>query len=433
MTPEDSVTIDVAAPGRDAPLRITGSASDFGVMGAVARGGGAYEPGPMTFMAHTIEPGWQCLDIGANIGILASAMAQACMPGKTVAFEPAKSAYSYLCANLEANAAANATALRIGIYSDSGSMDLSHAQGHPGGAHLSAEGRVADDNLEQVPVVALDTWIEENGFGPVNFVKIDVEGSEMHVLDGGRATFATRPVLLIECNPLALKRFHGASAVDLYSRLQVIYGEVGHLAGDGLPVKISSPAELVDLLERQGILDLVAGVELHDRRTIKTRIMSPVVRLASYLAHRPAAVKVSRRFGVTRFPRSRFVLEPRYAITFSVNRLVVSVSSLVTVPVTITNTSTGWYSSSFPNHPVCVSYHWARDGEVIELDGIRTFLPEPLGPGQTVELPLTVAVPDGAGEYELQVALVQESFAWFDQIDDRLAFCLPCQVRSPAS
>jgi len=53
-----------------------------------------------------------------------------------------------------------------------------------------------------VDAVRLDDWVAEAAPARIDLIKIDVEGSEMQVLSGGRATLARyRPLLITEYNP----------------------------------------------------------------------------------------------------------------------------------------------------------------------------------------------------------------------------------------
>jgi SAM-dependent methyltransferase len=64
--------------------------------------------------------------------------------------------------------------------------------------------------------------------------------------------------------------------------------------------------------------------------------------------------------------------------------------------------------------PVHVSSHWlTAAGEMAELDGLRTPLPSPLGPGETVRVALAVRAPHAPGRYLLAIDLVKEHVAWF--------------------
>jgi hypothetical protein len=51
-----------------------------------------------------------------------------------------------------------------------------------------------------VPVVTLDNLMERNGLGAPDFIKIDVQGFELNVLQGSERSLSTCAVVLVECN-----------------------------------------------------------------------------------------------------------------------------------------------------------------------------------------------------------------------------------------
>ena len=78
--------------------------------------------------------------------------------------------------------------------------------------------------------------------------------------------------------------------------------------------------------------------------------------------------------------------------------------------------------------PSIVSYRWYdTEGNVAVTEGHRTALPAPLAPGASVRVEATVQLPAIPGDYELSLTLVQEHFAWLDEIDPR------CTARVPAT
>lgn len=69
-------------------------------------------------------------------------------------------------------------------------------------------------------------------------------------------------------------------------------------------------------------------------------------------------------------------------------------------------------------HPVKVTYHVHRDGQMVLYEGLRTPLPCDLHPGDTVTFPMSVDPLDLApGTYELDVCLVEEGRTWFDAVE----------------
>jgi|GEM_PF-626696 len=87
----------------------------------------------------------------------------------------------------------------------------------------------------------------------------------------------------------------------------------------------------------------------------------------------------------------------------------------IALPLTLTNTSNfTWDSDRDP--PVLFAYHWLyADGRLAIPEGERTRLPTALAPGATTPLTARIVTPDRPGDYILQLTLVQENVAWFDQ------------------
>ena len=96
-------------------------------------------------------------------------------------------------------------------------------------------------------------------------------------------------------------------------------------------------------------------------------------------------------------------------------------SRTATADITIKNTSKNkWPSKSNDKgrNAVHLSYHWFdRKGAVVVFDGLRTPLPHDVQPGESVQLRATIQPPDRAGQFTLEVTLVQESVAWFPERD----------------
>jgi len=123
--------------------------------------------------------------------------------------------------------------------------------------------------------------------------------------------------------------------------------------------------------------------------------------------------------GIT-YPRS-VMLQSRPLTDFRA-RLVVNDSNyqpmpgeIFNLPCTISNQSReAWPIAG--TRPVCISYHWLNsDGSTVVFDGLRTRLPMEMKGGQTESFPIQIQAPYQAGEYRLQLTIVQEGVAWFEQ------------------
>jgi uncharacterized protein YcfL len=125
--------------------------------------------------------------------------------------------------------------------------------------------------------------------------------------------------------------------------------------------------------------------------------------------------------GCSRSSGPRRLLE--FKVEFGDNNIPtqMTVGRRVTAEVTVKNTSKSkWPSKSNEKgrNAVNLSYHWLdRKGAVVVFDGLRTPLPNDVEPGQSVRLKATIQPPDGAGQYTLEITLVQERVAWFPERD----------------
>jgi FkbM family methyltransferase len=416
--------VDVLLPNGAAPLSITGASDDFGVIGAIERAGGHYEPQVMNVLSRLVRASDVCVDIGANIGVLALLMSRLATNGRVYAFEPGDASFKYLSQNIADADATNVVAEQLGVYDITGTLTLQVAQSHPGGAYIS-QTEAHEATSEKVPVTRLDDWADTLKIDRVDVVKLDIEGAELRVIEGARKTLERfRPVLVVECNPVALERFQKADASVLVDTLRAIYGKVFFI--DGMSLRpITSNAQIDAELGRLGIVDLVCGaraeeIAAHPPRPTARAVASKLRRVAV------STLKARRRAPLA----MNFVHSPSYQARFDVNRLVANCNTTIDLPVVVHNTGNDWFSSTFPSHPVCASYRWTTaTGEIVERDGIRSFFREPLGPGAETVVQLVVAIPAEPGEYVLEFALVQESFAWFDDLRPDLTLRLPVTVR----
>lgn len=189
------------------------------------------------------------LDVGANIGVhslLFAGLAGA--RGRVHAFEAQRILFQMLMGNLALNCVENVFARQVALGAapgtlrlppvdyaqpwNFGGMGLVDESPDPQFAHGSAERALAERD-EAIEVVTLD----QLGLPHVDFIKIDVEGMELDVLKGGRATIERdRPLMQLEW----LGRDGGALPAYLLDDL----GYRVYQAGQNL---LCVPAERLDL------------------------------------------------------------------------------------------------------------------------------------------------------------------------------------------
>jgi 4-amino-4-deoxy-L-arabinose transferase-like glycosyltransferase len=88
-----------------------------------------------------------------------------------------------------------------------------------------------------------------------------------------------------------------------------------------------------------------------------------------------------------------------------------------TIQVTIRNISnSSWVARerSFSPFQVELANHWLdSNGKVLVNDDGREALPRDLNPGETITMPLTINAPRRAGDYLLEIDMLQEDVSWF--------------------
>ncbi|MGH7131749.1 MAG: FkbM family methyltransferase [Phycisphaerales bacterium] len=178
-----------------------------------------YEAHTQQLMLRALRPGELFVDIGANIGMTALLAAHAVGPtGRVVAFEPNPDVYAILRRHVDANQLEKTIDARNCAIGDSESeLTLTVAGTHTGCGTLTSVDAVPGETLRrvQVRVAVGDAQLAELPDRPM-FIKIDVEGFELHVLAGLKQTLSRRkPAVLTEAVEYQLKRA-GASIASLF-------------------------------------------------------------------------------------------------------------------------------------------------------------------------------------------------------------------------
>lgn len=141
------------------------------------------------FVRALATPGTRAIDIGANFGVYALALAAA--GARVIAVEPAPDTAATLRASAAANGFADLTVIEAAVSDTIGTAYLSDE---------SPESRALGNSGRPVATTTLDALTAEHP-GVVDFIKIDAEGAEAAILAGGAAFFATQdPLVMIEVN-----------------------------------------------------------------------------------------------------------------------------------------------------------------------------------------------------------------------------------------
>ncbi|HWA37351.1 MAG TPA: FkbM family methyltransferase, partial [Burkholderiales bacterium] len=147
------------------------------------------------FVRAWLRPGMRALDIGANLGLYTLAMARAVgSSGRVAAFEPGPGAADYLARSLRLNGFDHVALARTAVSNRRGVAAFELGE-QP---ELAALATTAEAAL-RVPTARLDDLVREHGLDDVEFVKMDVEGHELQVVEGGERFFrAGSPLVMLE-------------------------------------------------------------------------------------------------------------------------------------------------------------------------------------------------------------------------------------------
>ncbi|MEK3901866.1 MULTISPECIES: FkbM family methyltransferase [unclassified Paenibacillus] len=159
---------------------------------------GAYEQEELECIFNLLTSTSVILDIGANCGYYSLHLARHYPLSKVYAFEPIPATFENLQKNLDLNHVSNVTAYNIGLSDKSGTLPVyfykqgsgnSSLQNLSGGEEVmqvDCEFRTLDSYIEQIPE-------------QIDFIKCDVEGAELLVLEGGLDMISKhKPILLFE-------------------------------------------------------------------------------------------------------------------------------------------------------------------------------------------------------------------------------------------
>lgn len=181
-----------------------------------------YEPEVTNILANLVKPDDVVLDIGTNFGWYTTLFAQIVgNQGKIHSFEPSPSTYEKLQKNIELNncqdlVIANRSAM--GEHEGTAQINVFTQRSHAC-ASLSTLGET-DYQAFDTPLTTLDLYMKKQGIERINFLKIDVEGSELAVLKGAADLLSSpsAPPMMIEINDDTSQAF-GYTSEQIWNQL----------------------------------------------------------------------------------------------------------------------------------------------------------------------------------------------------------------------
>ncbi len=150
----------------------------------------------MPFVRSMLRSGDKVLDVGANYGVYTLAAAKAVgAEGKVWSFEPASATAAFLTESLARNGFTNVVFEQAALSHRDGEGQLGLPTGNSEENMLNAP----KGPTETVRLRTLDSWATQNDMPDVAFIKLDVEGEEVNVAQGGARFLSTRsPLIMFE-------------------------------------------------------------------------------------------------------------------------------------------------------------------------------------------------------------------------------------------
>jgi protein O-GlcNAc transferase len=159
------------------------------------------------FLRRLLVPGHRVIDIGANYGIYALCMAKAVgAQGFVWAFEPSSSCAALLGQGIAANGFDHIIVERSAVSRECGTGLLALNDHSELNALIRTEN--AAHASESVSVVTLDECLRRYGWKDIDYLKVDAEGEEANILEGGRR-------FLAELSPLIQYEIKGSEGAHL--------------------------------------------------------------------------------------------------------------------------------------------------------------------------------------------------------------------------
>lgn len=174
-----------------------------------------------------IEPNFNIIDAGANIGYLSLNFAKSCQEGKIFSFEPDSETFESLQTNVQLNNFKNINIYKCALGEAKKSGELFRLYINNPGANRILDRRPEKSiSSEVVQIETLDNLDNKIHFERIDLIKIDVEGFEMFVLKGAIELIKRwRPILFLELVDINLRE-QNCSALEVLKFIKTLDYEI---------------------------------------------------------------------------------------------------------------------------------------------------------------------------------------------------------------
>jgi len=190
---------------------------------------GVFERHEIAFFLRSCREGMTVVDVGANVGIYtAIAMHLTKAKGKIISIEPHPESLKYLTRTVDANklvlSPEDVPFVQIEAVAASCREDIARLFVNPnnkGDNRLYVSDITPAINSTEVRTRTIDGILKDLGIKTMEYLKLDVQGCELDVLEGAENTIRASPsvIILSEFWPDGLRRSRGQDAATRYLEL----------------------------------------------------------------------------------------------------------------------------------------------------------------------------------------------------------------------
>lgn len=153
---------------------------------------GFYEVGTLDVIGNCLKHNDVFIDIGASIGLMSVFASQCVGNGRVLSFEPQSERFKILSSNKELNNCKNIKPFNNGLGQEKNQLKLYTDIHSPSLVDHNDD----PSHYEVVDILVLDEVLKNEKINNVKFIKIDVEGFEIHVLKGAKNILKTNPPII---------------------------------------------------------------------------------------------------------------------------------------------------------------------------------------------------------------------------------------------
>jgi FkbM family methyltransferase len=183
-----------------------------------------YEIDEQLFIAKILRKGDYMVDIGANIGLYSLIAAKLVgRKGRVISFEPTPKIYNRFAKNIEINSFKNIDLRNIALSNIQGDFPFYISEnGYDAWNSFAKTDNEKFQNKVEVPTALLDNELSISEKPKIKFIKIDVEGWEKFIIEGGRNYF-------MEYSPIVMVEFTESNTLAAGYFVQEIYDLMNEL------------------------------------------------------------------------------------------------------------------------------------------------------------------------------------------------------------